>query len=145
MPAAQAMSEQLVMITVQSEKLLVVARSVREVLGEKTWIPIPGTRPEMPGVVGWGRRAVALLDLARVFSNLSPLQPGTVRARTLLLQVDESSLAMPADTVSSVMDVAVTHIRPRALIDFPLCRSEVHLNGDVLPLFDPTLLLTEGR
>jgi chemotaxis signal transduction protein len=135
------MIESLLMITIQSQRLLVVARTVREVLGEKPWIPVPGARHEIPGVVGWGRRAVALLDLARVFPELRPLLPGEKRPRMLLLEVADSHLAVPADIVSAVMDVDATSIRPRALTDFPLCQSEVLLDGDVLPLLDPQMLL----
>jgi len=93
------MSEPLLMISVQSLKLFVVARIVREVLGEKDWIPIPGTRQELPGVIGWGRRAVAMLDLARMVADLRPLQVGETRARMLLLQLSDSNLAIPADSV----------------------------------------------
>ena len=137
------MSEPLILITIQSLKLLVAARYVREVLGEREWIPIPGTRQEIPGVVGWGRRAVAMLDLARVVPEALAIKIGEKRPRMLMLQVADSHLAVPADSVSSIVDVADMDIRPRALSSFPLCRSEVHLNGQVLPLFDPMLLLEQ--
>jgi len=139
------MSEPLLMISVQSLKLFVVARIVREVLGEKDWIPIPGTRQELPGVIGWGRRAVAMLDLARMVADLRPLQVGETRARMLLLQLSDSNLAIPADSVSSILDIDTADIRPRALTDIPLCPREVHLSGDVFPLFDPALLLEQAR
>ena len=134
------LNDPLLMIGVQSQKLFVIARTVLEVHGEKSWIPIPGTRQELPGVVGWGRRAVALLDLARVFPGLRALATGERRQRTLLLQVGESNLAVPADSVSSVLDIDTSAVRRRALTEFPLCRNEVHLEGAVLPLLDPTML-----
>ena len=137
------MSEPLLMISVQSQRLLIVARLVREVLGERTWVPLPGTRHELPGVVGWGRRAVAMLDLARVLPNLRPLSPSERRSRTLLLEVEGSHLAVPADGVSAIFDIEASAIHPRSLITFPLCRSEVHVDGEVLPLFDPSLLLNQ--
>ena len=139
------MSEPLLMISLQSLRLFVVARFVREVLGERDWIPIPGTRHEMPGVIGWGRRAVAMLDLARMGADLRPLQVGEKRARMLLLQVSDSNLAIPADSVSSILDVDSADIRPRALTDFPLCPREVHWSGEVFPLFDPNLLVEQAR
>lgn len=135
------MSEPYLVICVQSLKLLIVARLVREVLGEIDWVAIPGTRHELPGVIGWGRRAVALLDLARLAPGMRPLRAGEKRDRTLLLQVAESFLAIPADSVSSIIDIDAASIRPRTLTDFPLCRGEVHLDGDLLPLFDPAMLL----
>jgi len=138
------MSEPLILITVQSLKLLVAARYVREVLGERDWIPIPGTRPEIPGVIGWGRRAVAMLDLARVVPDLQPIRVGEKRPRLLLLQVADNHLAIPADSVSSIIDVERTDIGARTLSSFPLCRSEVHLDAQVLPLFEPMLLLEQA-
>ena len=136
-----AMVEPHLMITVQSLRLLLLARCVREVLGTKEWFPIPGARQEIPGVVGWGHRAVAMLDLARLAPDLRPLQVGEQRSRLLILQVGESRLAVPADSVSSIIDIDTDAIHPRSVTAFPLSRSEVRIGDEVLPLFEPALIL----
>jgi chemotaxis signal transduction protein len=135
------MIESLLMISVQSQNLFVHARMVQEILGEKAWIPIPGACKEIPGVVQWNRRAVAMLDLGRVVADLRPLQPGEKRPRTLMLRIGESNLALPTDAVSAILEVDATNIRPRAVSDFLLCRSEVLLNDEVTPLLEPAMLL----
>ena len=129
------------MITVQSLRLLLLARCVREVLGTKEWFPIPGARQEIPGVIGWGHRAVAMLDLARLVPDLRPLQVGEQRSRLLVLQVGESRLAVPADSVSSIIDIDTDTIHPRSVTAFPYSPSEVRIGDEVLPLFEPALIL----
>lgn len=130
------MFESLLMISVQSQNFFVHARMVQEILGERVWIPIPGACKEIPGVVQWNRRAVAMLDLGRVVADLRPLEPGESRPRMLMLRVNESNLALPTDAVSAILDVDAANIRPRTVSDFSLSRNEVLLNEEVIPLLE---------
>ena len=131
----------LVTIGVQSLDLVMRADSVREVLGERAWIPIPGTRDEIPGVVVWGGRAVSLLDLARFQQGLTRLRSAETRARMVIAVDSGCTLAIPADRVSEVWKTHDDNLRPRQLHDFELARLEVATDDTVLPLFEPDLLL----
>jgi chemotaxis signal transduction protein len=131
----------LVSVSVQSLSVALRASSIIEVLGRRPWVPVPGSRPELPGVVMWAGRAVALLDLPRLQPGLTPLEPEERRARLLIVASRGGHLAVPVDRISEVWRTHDDNLKPRHLIDFELCRSEVQ-NGDaVLPLFEPELLL----
>ena len=76
------------------------AHDVREILGERVWVAIPGTQAVMPGVTAWRGRAIAVLDLAAVIDGLTPLggvatQGGEgKRSRTLVAQVGDNTVAI---------------------------------------------------
>ncbi|GEM_PF-6064800 len=131
----------LVTAGIQGRSVAFHAERVREVLGARDWIALPGARAELPGVVLWGGRAVPVLDLARLQSGLRPLAPGEVRARSLLVETRAGFLAVPADRVSEVYRVHEDAIRAREIRDFDLAREEVVSEDDVIPLFEPELLL----
>jgi chemotaxis protein histidine kinase CheA len=76
---------------------------------------------------------------------LRPFQVGEQRSRLLLLQVGESRLAVPADSVSSIIDIDTDTIHPRSVTAFPLSRSEVRIGDEVLPLFEPALILESAE
>lgn len=131
----------LVSVGVQSLEVTVRAELVREVLGARPWVALPGAREEIPGVVVWAGRAVALLDLARFHQGLSRLGPAEVRERLVIVAAGGSTVALPADRVSEVWKVHDDKLRPRQIGDFQLARTEVVVEDRVLPLFEPELLL----
>ncbi len=128
-------------IGVQSLDVALRAELVREVLGARRWIQLPGVRPEIPGIVIWSGRAVAVLDLARFHPALQPLGPSDTRHRLVIVTCASSALAVPADRVSEVWKTHQDNLRPRQLSDFELSHSEVVTDDLVLPLFEPALLL----
>lgn len=132
----------LVSLVVQSLELAVRAEQLVEVLGARVWVPIPGARDELPGVITWAGQAVAVLDLARFRAGLVPLSPGESRARLALVRSPAGHLALPVDRISAVWRTHDDNLRPRELHDFELARREVQLEGRVLPVFDSELLLT---
>ena len=93
-------------VGVQGLQIAIRAKFVREVLGPRAWIALPGTRDEVPGVVVWGGRAIALLDVAQFQPGLRRLAPGEIRPRTLLVEtragrsVTSSSLTRRSSTVA---------------------------------------------
>ncbi|MBI5533776.1 MAG: chemotaxis protein CheW [Deltaproteobacteria bacterium] len=135
------MSHSLLVIRVQTFEVAIEAGLVREIVGARTWVPVPGARVELPGVVAWGGRAVAMLDIARVVPGLRPLAPGEQRPRALIVDVHDSVLAVPSDWVSEVRVVADDKLGPRAVHEFALARAEVDFGDAVVPLLDPRLLL----
>jgi chemotaxis signal transduction protein len=135
------MSQPVLIVRVQSLQVAIGAAAVKEIVGARSWVPVPGARPELPGVLAWGGRAVAVLDLARVAAGLTPLSPTEQRQRSLLVQVRDSMLAIPVDWVSELRELDDKDIRSRRVHDFPLARAEADLGDAVVPLLDPLLLL----
>jgi chemotaxis signal transduction protein len=131
----------LVSVGVQSLEVAIRAEFVREVLGARSWVQLPGAREEVPGVVVWGGRAVALVDLARFQTGLMVLGPSDVRSRLVIIVSAGSTLALPADRVSEVWKTHEDNVCARQLRGFELARSEVVTEDRVLPLFEPELLL----
>ncbi len=132
----------LVTIGVQSLDVVIRSEFVREVLGDRSWIQIPGARIEIPGVVIWGGQAVSVLDLARFHNGMQQLGPEEKRPRMVIVEASGITLGVPADRVSEVWKIHDDKLKPRQLHDFPLARSEVvHEDETVLPLLEPELLL----
>lgn len=131
----------LLTVGVQSLDVAVRADLVREVAGARQWVPLPGARGEVPGVVVWAGRAVAVIDLARFQPGLAPLAEGEARPRLVIVACGGSTLALPADRVSEVWKVHDDKVAPRHVSDFPLAGAEIVFEDRVLPLFDPDLLL----
>ena len=135
------MGEAFLIVGVQGLELAVRASIVREIVGKRAWVPVPGARHELPGIITWGGRAVAILDLARLAPRLHPLAPSENRARVLILEVGDSVLAVAVDSVSELRTIEDHCVAPRRVHDFPLARHEVDLGEAVVPLLDPLLLL----
>lgn len=131
----------MVTVGVQSLDVVMRADTVREVLGSRAWIPIPGTRQEIPGIVVWGRQAVSLIDLARFHPGMVRIERDETRPRTVIVVDSACTLAIPADRVSEVWKTHDDNIRPRQLHDFELARFEIETGEGVLPLLEPGLLL----
>ena len=113
---------------VQTLDVALRASDVVEILGDRDWIPIPGARREMPGVVIWSGRAIAVLDLSRFGRGLDPLRPSERRARVLIVTSEGGHVAIPVDRIGDIVRTHDDNVRPR--------------QGDtVLPLFEAELLL----
>lgn len=78
--------------------ILLDAEIVHEILGAELWLPIPGARAELPGIMAWQGRAIPIVDLAAPF-GLPRLGTGESRPRTLIANVAESAVAVPLDAV----------------------------------------------
>jgi chemotaxis signal transduction protein len=115
--------------------ILIDAASVREVLGARAWLQIPGARAEMPGVFAWRSRALPILDLAAPF-GLPPLQRGQTRARTLICAVPEGTVALPLDIVREVHSFAASELRPCETTTLAYARAEAELLGRIMSVID---------
>ena len=114
---------------------VVPANTVQEILGEQRWVPIAGAPAEMPGVISWRGRAVAVLDLGSL-SGGAPLAAGESRRRTIVVTVDEATLALPVEGVREVQEVPDEAVRPAQLTRLRHATTEVELDGVPMPLID---------
>jgi chemotaxis signal transduction protein len=115
--------------------LLLDAEIIREVLGTEVWLPIPGARAEMPGVIAWRGRAIPVVDLAAPF-GFQRLNTGETRARTLIAGVADSVVAVPVDAAREVHAFAAEDLRPVAVTTLPYAVSEAELFERVLAVID---------
>jgi chemotaxis signal transduction protein len=111
----------LIPLKVQKVWIALDASCIREILGERPWVRVPPLLHQVPGVLAWQGRAIALLDLGTLGDDLKPLAPGERRSRTLVANVDDATLAIPVDEVMTRLG----H-----------CAQEVELDGIPRPLLD---------
>jgi len=135
------LGEGFVTLSLQSHQIAIRANAVREVLGARSWVPVPGARKDVPGIVAWGGRAIALVDLAHFQPGALPLAAGEQRARVVVTEGAGCTLALPVDQASEVWRSHHDNLQPRQVHDFQLSRQELVREGDLLPLFEPELLL----
>jgi chemotaxis signal transduction protein len=115
--------------------VLLDAEIIREILGTEVWLPIPGARAEMPGVIAWRGRAIPVVDVAAPF-GFERLGPGDTRARTLIASVADSIVAVPVDAAREVHGFTTTELRPVSVTTLPYAVAEAELFGRVLALID---------
>lgn len=115
--------------------VLLDADSIREILGAEAWLPIPGARAEMPGVIAWRGRAIPVVDLAAPFGS-GRLAPGEQRSRTLIAAVADSIVAVPVDAAREVHGFAATALRPVEITPLPYASAEAELFERVLAVID---------
>jgi len=114
---------------------VVPAAAVQEILGEQRWVPIVGAPTEMPGVIAWRGRAVAVLDLGPL-SGSAAMAAGESRRRTVIVNVEDATLALPVEGVREVQEVPDEAVRPAQLTQLRHATMEVELDGIPMPLID---------
>jgi chemotaxis signal transduction protein len=115
--------------------VLIDAEIIREILGAEVWLPIPGARAEMPGVIAWRGRAIPVVDLAAPF-GVERLGPGETRSRTLIASVAESIVAVPVDAAREVHGFGTTELKPVSVTTLPYALAEAELFDRILALID---------
>jgi chemotaxis signal transduction protein len=115
--------------------ILLDAEIIREILGAEVWLPIPGARAEMPGVIAWRGRAIPVVDLAAPF-GFERLGNGESRARTLIASVAESIVAVPVDAAREVHAFSSSDLGPCNVTHLPYATAEAELFERVLALID---------
>jgi chemotaxis signal transduction protein len=122
---------------VQQTWVAVDAAHVREVLGERAWFQVPSGTPQIPGILAWQGRAIALFDLGALGGGtLVPLQPRERRPRTLVVHVSDALLALPVDGVMEVEEVDDSRVQPCHVTRLANCTTEVELRGRPMPLLN---------
>jgi len=115
--------------------VLLDAEIIREILGGEPWLPIPGARAEMPGIVAWRGRAIPVVDLAAPF-GFERLSTGETRARTLIAAVAESVVAVPVDAAREVHAFSPNELRPVSVTNLPYAVAEAELFERTLAVID---------
>src|SRR5687768_7981199 len=138
----EAMTTSLLPIRLDSEWLLIDAVNVREILGAEAWIPIPHTRSELPGVLAWRGRAIPVLDLGPIFGGAA-LAPRQTRARTLIVELERSVVAIPVDAAREVQNMKPSELRPPHANALRFSNKEAELFSSVMPVIDLTGLVTQ--
>ena len=115
--------------------VLLDADIIREILGMEVWLPIPGARAEMPGVIAWRGRAIPVVDLAAPF-GFERLSTGETRARTLIASVADSIVAVPVDAAREVHAFSTTELKPVSVTNLPYALVEAELFDRILAVID---------
>jgi chemotaxis signal transduction protein len=115
--------------------VLLDAEIIREILGSQVWLPIPGARAEMPGVIAWRGRAIPVVDLAAPFGSAA-MTTGATRARTLIASVAGSIVAVPVDAAREVHAIAEAALKPVTLSQLPYAAAETELFDRILAVID---------
>jgi chemotaxis signal transduction protein len=115
--------------------VLLDAEIIREILGAEAWLPIPGARAEMPGVIAWRGRAIPVVDLAAPF-GFERLSPGEGRPRTLIAAVADSVVAVPVEAAREVHAFSTNELKPCSVTHLPYAGAEAQLGERVLALID---------
>jgi chemotaxis signal transduction protein len=121
--------------------LALPALTVNEILGQRRWVSIAGAPPELPGVIAWRGRAVAVLDLGRLVEGGKPMTVGEGRRRTLVVQHAGAILAVPVDDLREVREVFEDELHPAQQTRQRFAARELELDGVPMPLLDPAALL----
>jgi chemotaxis signal transduction protein len=135
------MSTGIVPLSVSGVWLALPADALVEILGRRPWVPITGAPPELPGVLAWRGRAIALLDLGNLVKGGQPLQRGDSRRRVLVLTHEDCTLALPVDDVREVLELPADRIRPCSATRQRFAEREIELDGVPIPLLDPAALV----
>jgi chemotaxis signal transduction protein len=125
----------LVPVKLGSTWLLLESEIIREILGAEAWLPIPGARAEMPGVIAWRGRAIPIVDLAAPFA-LERLSAGETRPRTLIAVVEDSVVAIPVDAAREVHAFNPSELKPCNVTNLPYAVAEAELFERVLAVID---------
>lgn len=115
--------------------VLLDAEIVREILGAESWLPIPGARAEMPGVIAWRGRAIPVVDLAAPFGS-ERLASGERRSRTLIAAVSDSIVAVPVDAAREVHAFSPEELKPVSITQLPYAAAEAELFERILAVID---------
>jgi chemotaxis signal transduction protein len=117
----------------------VLATHVHEVRGPLAWVPLPGAPANLPGVVSWRGRAIAVLDVAAQLGVAPGLHAGDTWPRTLIAQVGATAFAVPAQGVREVH--AIPAIEEAHATQVRLSRGQTTIGGQVMPVIDLALAL----
>jgi chemotaxis signal transduction protein len=130
------MHRQLIPVLMKQVWMALDAGHVQEVLSSRAWLPIPGANSEVPGVLSWRGRAIAVVDLGLLAGVAEPLAPGETRERTLVIQHGPYTMAVMVDGVREVADVHEEALRPIHAARQRFAQHEIDLNGAPMAVLD---------
>lgn len=107
---------------------------VQEMLGARSWVRVPGAMPQLPGVLSWRSRAIAVLELGDLL-GLGGRASGTP-ARTVVARVADCTFAFFVDTAREVRTIDAAAIGPPHAVSGRFVTQELSLDNKVMPLVD---------
>ncbi len=113
-----------------------VAEVVREILGPRPWVPIPGSTPNVPGVLSWRGVALPLVDLGALMGLGESVRPGVVHRRVVVVEAGGHTLALPVDAVREVMHVEEAAVGPPHATAARFAGAEVEIDRTPMPVLD---------
>ena len=123
--------------------MLLDALPVQEVLGARAWVRVPHASSQIPGVLPWRGRAIAVFDLSTLLEGGALLEPDVLRPRTVIVESRSCALAMPVDLVHEVREVADLHLRPPHGTRMRHSSGEVEIFGSLAPILDVDKVIAE--
>lgn len=130
----------------QKQWFALEAECVEQILGEQTWMVVPGAPPLFPGVMAWRGRATAILDLSKIVrvTENTPIEPRSADdrpRRTLIVHSTGCTLGIPTDEVREALPSEAAQLRPRHISTVPFCNSEFELLGSIAVVLDLQALI----
>jgi len=104
-------------------------------------VPMSGPFREIPGLVQWQGRAIVLLDLGSMIEGLRPLEVSEIRPRTVVVKVDDATLAIAVDEVREVEECDAAAAAASRLTRLRHASEEVVLGDVPMPILDLHSLL----
>jgi chemotaxis signal transduction protein len=123
--------------------MVLEALPVQEILGARPWVPVPNSSSQIPGVLAWRGRAIAVFDLSTLLQGGEPLQTGALRPRTVIVEARSCALAMPVDIVHEVREVADAQLLPSHGTRMRHSSGEIEIFGSLAPILDVDKLIGE--
>jgi len=112
---------------------------VLELLGAKTWMRVPGASPQLPGILSWRSRAIAVLDLRETLAlGGTPTNPPP---RTVVAQVDDCTFAFFVDVAREARVVDPEQLRAPHVVTGRFVTHELALDGRVMPIVDVAAMI----
>lgn len=125
------------------------AAPVAAVVGTCRCVRIPHPSPNVRGVFAWRGHAIAVVDLGPLVDRTETSDLGA-RARTLVLETEGCTLAVPVDVVREVQPVEESAVHAAHVTSMPFSSGEVEVFGTPMPVLDlpalvRSILALEGR
>lgn len=118
---------------------------VEQILGEQSYMAIPGSPPLFPGVMAWRGRATAILDLSKLVAQSDSAPDGRAaeeqRRRTLIVNAEGCSLGIPTDEVREALPREAAQLRPLHVSAVRFSSSEFEFLGTIAVVLDLPALL----
>jgi chemotaxis signal transduction protein len=112
--------------------LAIDADRVEEVVGPRTWTPLPGASARLPGAMSWRGGAIAVLDIGALTGLAPALRSAQERRRTCVLRHGDVTVAVPVEVVREALYVGDDAISSRE--GGEMLGEQVQLGDQMMPV-----------
>ena len=135
-------TRQLVMFSLADEDYGIAITRVQEIIHHEAPRPMPGSSPEVVGVINLRGRLIPVVDL-RTRLGIGGVVPED--AKVVIIELDDASVGLVVDEVREVMtiDLASTEPPPEGTLvgDLDAIESVAKVGDRILVILDPVRLL----